>query len=223
MGEVLQTSETIKLYCENYEKPDLSDETLAHYGVLGMRWGVRKDRKKSSGSIKRSKNRKAKKQVKTYKDPKEALEARDLDYMNKHKDKFSTNEINQVLSRLDTEKRLSAMSKEYGESKTKKNIKKILKSKEFKIVAGITVGVLAIAGGAYLKSKSPELIYQYKMWQFGRKGMHNKGMHDIVVMPKKPSANTVRFMDEVRKLTGEAYRRAARDIIPGGKYILKKK
>lgn len=217
MGEVLQTSETIKLYCENYEKPDLSDETLAHYGVLGMRWGVRKDRKKSGGSIKRSKNRKAKKQVKTYKDPKEALEARDLDYMNKHKDKFSTNEINQVLSRLDTEKRLSAMSKEYGESKTKKNIKKILKSKEFKIVAGVTIGVLAIAGGRYLKSKSPELIYQYKKWKFNRKGMPN-----VVPMSKKSAANTVRFMDEVRKLSKEAYRRAARDIIPGGKYILNK-
>ena len=32
-----------KIFCEELEKPELSEETLAHYGVMGMKWGVRKD------------------------------------------------------------------------------------------------------------------------------------------------------------------------------------
>lgn len=229
MGEVLQTSETIKLYCEDYEKPELSDETLAHYGVLGMRWGVRKDRGKSNGSIKRSKNRKAKKQVKTYKDPKEALAAKDLKYMNEHKDLYSTSEINQVLSRVDTERRLSSMAKDYGESKTKRNIKKILGSKAFKVAATVGVGTLALAGSSYFLSKRNNLLYRRDLDAYNKifKTLGPIAKHDpkkLATLPKKPvKPSTVSFLDEVIRIGGGAAQRAAKDIVPGAKYFFPKK
>lgn len=29
-----------KIFCEEIDKPDLSEDTLAHFGVKGMKWGV---------------------------------------------------------------------------------------------------------------------------------------------------------------------------------------
>lgn len=34
-----------KIFCEEPIKPELSDETLAHYGVKGMKWGRRRGKK----------------------------------------------------------------------------------------------------------------------------------------------------------------------------------
>lgn len=159
MGEVLQKSEIMKLYCENYEKPELSDETLAHYGVLGMKWGIRKDRRKTGGSIRKKRSKKSK--MKVYKDPKEAIEAKDLKYINANRSLFSTKEINQVLGRIDAERRLSEVSKDYGESKTKKKVKKMMNSKSFKIIAGVTIGALGLATSRYVYDiwwRRPRLI-----------------------------------------------------------------
>lgn len=36
-----------KIFCEELEKPELSEETLAHYGVIGMKWGIRKNPQKA--------------------------------------------------------------------------------------------------------------------------------------------------------------------------------
>ena len=36
---------------------DLNEETLAHYGVIGMRWGVRRDLKKTGSISKKQKVR----------------------------------------------------------------------------------------------------------------------------------------------------------------------
>lgn len=39
--ESRSTSAEIKLYEFDYDKPELSEETLEHHGILGMRWGHR--------------------------------------------------------------------------------------------------------------------------------------------------------------------------------------
>lgn len=38
-----------KIYVTELDKPPLDENTLAHYGVLGMKWGVRKDPEKAWG------------------------------------------------------------------------------------------------------------------------------------------------------------------------------
>lgn len=37
---------------------ELNEETLSHYGVIGMRWGVRRDLKKTGSVSKKTKSRK---------------------------------------------------------------------------------------------------------------------------------------------------------------------
>lgn len=39
--EILQTEESVKLYEYDQSKPDLDEEILEHFGILGMRWGKR--------------------------------------------------------------------------------------------------------------------------------------------------------------------------------------
>lgn len=39
--EILQTEESVKLYEYDQSKPDLDEEILEHFGILGMHWGTR--------------------------------------------------------------------------------------------------------------------------------------------------------------------------------------
>lgn len=63
---------------DNWEVDD-SDE-LAHYGIKGMKWGVRKDRKKSSGNRKKSSKRKTRKNNANPKKPKMDLQTAIINY-----------------------------------------------------------------------------------------------------------------------------------------------
>lgn len=147
MGEVLQSQSIIRLYEYDYDKPPLED-AIIHYGVKGMKWGVRKDKKRLFGSKRR------KKREKTYKSNEAAIEAKDLKYIQKHKDKFSTKELNQVMNRIDAETRLEKMAKQ-SSSGAKGKVKKILNNKVFKAVA-----IVALAAGAAATYK-----YAYNVWK----------------------------------------------------------
>ena len=149
MSEVLQNEEVIKLYEEDHDKPDLSD-ALAHYGVLGMKWGHRKDKYKSGVKKARKKwklvsktaSKRAKAAVKPkpkYASKEDAMRAKDVAYINKHKGEFTTNELNQVMNRIQAEQRISQMAYNQKRSTRVKN------SRAFKIIMGATISGLTYA------------------------------------------------------------------------------
>lgn len=143
MSEILQ-SEEIKLYEYNQYKPELDDEIVEHFGILGMRWGTRngppyplgsnistgRRLKKGagggsgSGSVTRKQKRALKKarkvraknlKIKTLekqkqqqleKSKEEIIKKKDIKSMLRNVDKFSSQEINDMLSRLNVEQRL---------------------------------------------------------------------------------------------------------------------
>ena len=140
MSEILQ-SEEIKLYEYNQYKPDLDEETIEHFGILGMHWGTRngppyplgsdkstgRRLKKSagggsgSGSESRSVSRKQKRALKKARKTRaknlkiktmekqskeEIIKNKDIKSMLRNVDKFSSQEINDMLNRLNVEQRL---------------------------------------------------------------------------------------------------------------------
>ena len=172
MSEILQAQQSVKLYEYQYNILDL-DEALEHHGIKGQKHGVRngppypldskistgKRLKKSIGAVKKkwaskSKVQKAKKASKTeapkYKDKREAIEAKDLEYISKNKGMFSTNEMNEVMNRVNAEQRLDQMV--YNQ----KQAKKVTNSRAFKILANSAISGLSYAAVNYaMAGKDP--------------------------------------------------------------------
>ena len=57
MSEILQSQETIKLFEYDITKPELSEEELEHFGIPGMKWGVRKERERKGKAQRRRKKK----------------------------------------------------------------------------------------------------------------------------------------------------------------------
>ena len=133
--------EEIKLYEYDYDKPELSEETLSHHGIEGMHWGVRNGppyplsrqegggkkaffggKKPSKRKLKKASDRrvkslkKAHKEEKVQKSKEEILKSKDLDAMVKTIDNFSNQEINDILTRISTEDKLKSKLKELNEA-----------------------------------------------------------------------------------------------------------
>lgn len=140
-------SEEIRLYEYDQEKLDI-ESALAHFGIKGQKWGVRRyqnpDGTYTDAGRKRYGFKSRRKKVeKIYKNKEEAIEARDLKYINAHKSDYTTKELNDLMNRINTEQRLSEMANK-GSRETKKKIEKIYKSNAFKAVATASIIALAI-------------------------------------------------------------------------------
>lgn len=148
MSEVLLSEGSAKLYEYNQYKPELEDEVIKHFGILGMRWGQRNGppyplgsdkstgrRLKTSagggsGSVSRKRRKALKKARKTRaknlkiktqeKQTKEdIIKNKDISSMLKNVDKFTSQEITDMLNRLNVEQRLrEEVSKQERSKKT---------------------------------------------------------------------------------------------------------
>ncbi len=186
MSQIVQAEESIKLYEYEYSKPDLDEGSLEHFGILGMHWGQRngppyplnskistgKRLKKGSGggsgSITRKRRRalrKARKaraknlKIKTMEKQtkEEIIKNKDLNAMLKDVNKFTNQEINDMLNRLDIERRLADKVKEIERANrtTGQKIKEGIKesAKEGAAKGGKQLIKTATANGIKMASK----------------------------------------------------------------------
>ncbi len=159
--------EEIRLYEYDQEKLDI-ESALAHFGIKGQKWGVRRyqnpDGTYTDAGRKRYGFKSRRKKVeKIYKSKEEAIEARDLKYINAHKSDYSTKELNDLMNRINTEQRLSDMANKSNKD-TKKKVEKIFKSNAFKVIATASIIALTITSynfWSWLKSDDINETFQF--------------------------------------------------------------
>lgn len=159
--------EEIRLYEYDQQKPDI-ESALAHFGIKGQKWGVRRYQNSDGTYTDAGRKRygfksRRKKVEKTYKNKEEAIEARDLKYINAHKSDYSTKELNDLMNRINTEQRLSEMANKNNRD-AKKKVEKIFKSNAFKAVATASIIALAITSHnfwSWLKSDDANETFQF--------------------------------------------------------------
>ena len=191
MSQIVQAEESIRLYEFESSKPDLDEGTLEHFGILGMHWGTRngppyplsskistgKRLKKGfgggSGSVTRKKRRALKKARKTRaknlkiktmekQTKEEIIKNKDLKSMLQNVDKFTNQEINDMLNRLDVERRLAEKVKEI-ERANMPTTKKLWKSMKESAKEGAARGgkqIIKTASANGIKMASKKLLKQ---------------------------------------------------------------
>ena len=114
----------------------MENNELAHYGVVGMKWGVRKEKyyekkaKTSSGKKKEKYIDKLKKQKKENKKSKKAYRAKilsDPTKLYKHRNEFSKEEIDKAMSKFNREQKLRGYSRDkQGYNSSQNKLKKAI-------------------------------------------------------------------------------------------------
>ncbi len=113
---------------------------LCHHGVLGMKWGVRKDRVKTG--LKSAKT--SYKKNKAIKD--------DRKQASRNRRTLSDQELKQRINRLENERKLKTLTaKEVSPGRNA--VSKILKEKGGQVASGIIVGAASGAATYYIKKK----------------------------------------------------------------------
>ncbi len=172
----------IKLYEFDYDKPELED-ALLHYGVLGMKWGVRRYQNPDGSYTDAGRKHygiKSRRKEKTYANKDEAIAARDLKYINKHKSDYSTKELNDLMNRINTEDRLSKMAS--SSDKTKNRVKSIMRSNAFKAAATVSIVALAATTASFWNWLGSDSMEDFKF--FKELGEVAKGAGNILVGEK---------------------------------------
>lgn len=94
----------------------METNSLKHYGILGMKWGVRRYQNKdgsltAAGKKRAKQNGDADEKVETREEKRaRLLKSTDANELYKNRDMLSTAEINERLNRIDTERRLSQVA-----------------------------------------------------------------------------------------------------------------